>query len=232
MTKGPDLYHLQCLDSEKDTKQRRLKDVKTALGESKALQQARQAVESAQAQIRKLRVHQRDLELEIQGISDETTRFEQRLYSGEVKNPKELADLQAKIASLKRRRQKLEDDLLETMIEQEETENTHAQTQKHLNETQTNWEAQQANLLAEQETLLGKLTEIEQARAGLSPKIDPGDMAAYRTLRDKKGGIAVVQMQGGSCGGCGVTMSPNLKWRLRQGELVYCENCERIIVQA
>ncbi|MEA3341501.1 MAG: hypothetical protein U9R15_16175 [Chloroflexota bacterium] len=232
MTKGTDLYHLQCLDSEKDAIQRRLKEVKAALGESKALQQARQALESAQAQTRRLRVRQHDLELEIQGVSDETTRFEQRLYSGAVKNPKELADLQAKIASLKRRRQKLEDDLLEAMIGREEEENTRTQAQKHLNETQAHWEAQQANLLAEQEMLREKLAEIEPAQAGLLSKIDPGDLGTYRALRGRKGGLAVVQMQSGSCGGCGVTMSPNLKWRLRQGELIYCENCERIIVQA
>ncbi|OQY21453.1 MAG: hypothetical protein B6I35_08395 [Anaerolineaceae bacterium 4572_32.2] len=228
MTKGIDLYHLQCLDSENDTRQRRLKEVQAALGENKALQQARSTLESTHTQIRKSKVRQHDLELEIQGVSDETTRFEQQLYSGAVKNPKELADLQAKIASLKRRRQNLEDDLLEAMIELEEAESTHSQAQKHLDETQVHWEAQQADLLAEQETLQEKLTEIEQAQAGLLPKIDPGDLATYRALRHGKGGLAVVQMQSGSCGGCGITISPSLKWRLRQGELIYCGNCERI----
>ena len=36
MTKGVDMYRLQCLDSERDGKRRRLFEVRTALGESEA----------------------------------------------------------------------------------------------------------------------------------------------------------------------------------------------------
>jgi len=231
MTKGADLYHLQCLDSEKDAKQHRLKEIKAALGESKTLRQVQQALESAQKLARKWAVRQHDLELEIQGIADKITRSEQRLYSGTVKNPKELADLQAKVAALRRRGQKLEDDLLEAMIEREEAETMHTQAQEHFSETRARREAQQTDLLAEQEVLQEELAEIEQAQAGLLPNIEPGDLATYQNLRRGKGGLAVVQVQGSACGGCGVAISPNREWKLRQGELVCCENCERIIVR-
>ncbi len=232
MTKGSDLYRLQCLDSEKDAKQRRLRGVEAALGEDEALQQARRALESAQTLVRKSKVHQQDLELEIRGISDEITRSEQRLYSGTVKNPKELTDLQDKVAALQRRRQKLEDDLLEAMIELEEAEDSHTQALEHFEETRTCRETRQVDLLAEQEELQRNLAEINQARVELLPKIEPGDMTTYQALRRRKGGVAVVQMHKGSCGGCGIKVSPNLEWHLREGELVYCGNCERIIVNA
>jgi len=231
MTKGVDIYRLQCLDSEKDTKQRRLSEVEAALGESDALRQAGQALEHTQALIKKWALRQRDLELETQGLSDKISRSEQRLYSGAVKNPKELADMQAEVAALRRRRQKLEDDLLKTMIEREEAEATHAQAQEHLDETQAHWSAQQADLAAEREILQEKLAEIEQARAALMPGIEASDLAVYQALRRRKGGLAVVQMHNGACGACGVAVSPNLEWRLRQEELVYCGNCERIIVR-
>ena len=232
MTKGTDLHYLQRLDSDKDTKQHRLKEVEATLGESKELRQARLALESAQAQARQWTVRQRDLELEIQGISDETARSEQRLYSGTVKNPKELADLQAKVAALRRQRQKLEDDLLEAMIEREEAEEAHTQAQEHLSDTESRWSTQQADLLAERETLQEKLAEIEQAQATLLPNIESRELTMYQNLRRRKVGLAVVQMQSGACGGCGVAVSPNLEWKLRQGELIQCGNCERIIVRA
>nr|HID13182.1 hypothetical protein [Anaerolineae bacterium] len=231
MTKGADLYRLQCLDSEGEEKRRRLAEVEAALGESEALRQARQVLESAQALVQRWALRQRDLELEIQGLSDKISRSEQRLYSGVVKNPKELADLQAEVAALKRRRQKLEDDLLEAMIEREEAEAVRAQAQVHLDETQARWSAQQADLMAEQEVLQGRLAEIEQARAALLPSIEAGDLTVYQALRRRKGGLAVVQVRDGACGGCGVAISPRLEWQLRQGELVYCGNCERIIVR-
>jgi len=231
MTKGADLYRLQCLDTEKAAQQRRLAEVEAALGESKALKQARQALESAQAKVQKLTIRQRDQELEIQGLSDKVSRSEERLYSGAVKNPKELADRQAEVAALRRRRQKLEDGLLETMIEREEAETAHTQAQEHFDETQAHWSNQQAELVAERESLQGELAKNEQAQARLLPSIEPGDLAAYQALRRRKGGLVVVQVHGGACGGCGLAMSPSLEWQLRQEGLVRCGNCERIIVR-
>jgi len=231
MTKGADLYRLQCLDSESDAKRRRLTEVEAALGESEALRQARQTLKHIQAQVQRWAVRQRDLELEIQGLSDKISRSEERLYSGMVKNPKELTDLQAEAAALQRRRRGLEDDLLEAMIEREEAETAQAQARQRLDDIQTRWSAEQAELMAERETLRKELAETEQARSELLPRIDVGDLDNYQALRRRKGGLAVVQVRDDACGGCGVTVSPSVKWKLRQQEFVYCHNCERMIVR-
>jgi len=230
-TRGANLYRLQCLDSEGDAKQHRMDEIEAALGESEAMQQARQAVKKAETLIKKWTLRQRDLELKVEGLSDKITRSEQRLYSGTVKNPKELEDLQAEAAAVRRQRRKLEDDLLEAMIEREEAETTHAQAQDRLSEIRADWSAQQADLMAERETLQTKLAEIEQARAGLLPGIEASDLAAYCALRRRKGGLAVVRMQDDACGACGVGVSPSLKWQLREEGITYCGNCERIIVR-
>ena len=231
MTTGADLYRLQCVDHEGDEKQRRLAEVEAALGESEALKQARSALERAQALVKRWALRQRDLELETQGVSDKISRSEQRLYGGAVKNPKELADLQAEVAALRRRRQKREDDLLTAMIEQEEAQATRAQAQQHLDDTQSRWSAQQADLLAERENLQGRLAEIEQARAAVLPHIEADDVAVYRSLRRRKGGLVVVQVRDGACGGCGVVVSPSLAWQLRQEGVAHCDNCGRVIVR-
>jgi predicted nucleic acid-binding Zn-ribbon protein len=231
MTEGADLYRLQGLDSERDEKQRRLAEVKAALGESKALIQARQAVQSAQAQARAQARRQRDLELEVAGLTDKITGAEQRLYSGVIKNPKELADLQAEVAALRRWKQKLEDDLLEAMVEREDADAVHTQAQQHLDQTQTHWSTQQAALVSEQEALQETLQELEQARAALLPSIGAGDLVTYEALRRRKGGVAVARVSEKTCGECGVAISPSLEWHLRQGQLTHCGNCERILVK-
>ena len=230
MKMGADLYHLQRLDSEGDSMRGRLTDIAAALGESQELVQARQTLEDAHAQVRKWAVQQRDLELEIQGLADKATRSEQHLYSGAVKNPRELADLQAEIAALQRRQLKLEDDLLDAMVERDEAESAQTQAQQQLDETQALWSAQQADLMAEQSELQEKMAEIEQERATVLPNIDAGILATYQNLRRRKAGLAVTQVNGDACGVCGVGMSPKLKWQLREGEIIYCSNCERIIV--
>ena len=229
MTQGADIYHLQCLDSEKDARQTRLAEIKAALKDDRALKQAHQAVENAQALIQKWATRQRDLELETQGLSGKITHSEQRLYGGTIKNPKELTDLQAEIASLRRRRQTQEDDLLEVMIEREEAEETHTQAQQHLDEAQAHWTDRQANLSSEQEILQEKLAELEQAITKVLPKIDAADLATYQNLRRRKDGLAVAKTSGDACV-CGMAISPNLKWQLRETGMSHCGNCERIIV--
>ncbi len=231
MSERANLYRLQSLDSEADIKQRRLKEIEAALGESAALQEARRALEDAQAQAHRQALRQRDLELEIKGLVDKAALSEQRLYSGTIKNPKELDDLQKDVASLRRRQQQLEDVLLETMIEREEAEAARARAQKHVDEIQAQWATQQADLLSERDALQRRLDEIERARAALLPTIDPGDLAVYQPLRRRKGGVAVAKALDGACSACGVALSPGLEWQLRQGKLVYCSNCERILVR-
>jgi uncharacterized protein len=231
MTEGADLYRLQDLDSRGDKKRQRLMEVDAALGESDALRQARQSLESEGERVRKWGVKQRDLELEVQGLADKISREEQRLYSGTIRNPKELEDIQSEVTALKRRRQDLESDLLEVMIEREDAETAQGEAQKHLDEVQASWTAGQSDLVSEREDLQGKLAEIEQMRVGLLSSIDAGDLSVYEGLRRRKGGIAVVELLDGTCGGCGVAVSPGLEWQLRQGQLTTCSNCERIIVR-
>jgi predicted nucleic acid-binding Zn-ribbon protein len=231
MTKGADLYRLQCLDREGDERRRRLTEVEAALGESEALNQARRSLESVQALVKKWALRQRDLELQTQGVTNKISRSEQRLYSGAVTNPKELTELQSEVAALRRRRQKLEDDLLAAMIELEETQDAQVDAQRHLDQTQAQWTAQQADLTAERDKLQDKLAEIERMRTQVLPKIDAADLANYQTLRHRKSGLAVVEVRNGACGGCGLAVPPSLEWQLRHEEVGTCSNCGRIIVR-
>lgn len=231
MSRGEYLYRLQCLDSEDDARKRRLAEVEAALRESEALREARRAVERAQVQARKLTARQQSLELELKSLTDKLSSSEQRLYSGVLRNPKEMTDLEAEVAALKRRRQKLEDDLLEAMIAREEAEEMLRGEQQRLERLEADWSARQAELTAEQQTLQQRLEELKQAREDLLPHISKDDLSIYQSLRRRKGGLAVVTLQGDICGGCGIAVSPALKWQLRQEGIGYCSNCERIIVQ-
>jgi hypothetical protein len=230
MTRGETLYRLQQLDSERDAKQDRLAEIEAALQDDTALREARQALEKAEKRARKWEIKQRDLELEIESLADKTSRSEKRLYGGKVKNPKELSDLQAEVASLKGRRQRLEDTLLEAMIEREEAERTRDKAYAHLEEVESIWSSRQADLKAERETLQQRLEEIQERRQAVVPRIDLGVLATYERLRQTKRGQAVARIQADTCTACGVTISPSAEWKLRQGELVHCDSCGRILV--
>ena len=139
--------------------------------------------------------------------------------------------MQAEVASLNRRRQQLEEALLETMIELEEAQSGLTQAEEHLSAVRASWTTDQADLGNEQAALKARLAEIEQARESVLPSIDAGDLAVYQGLRPRKGGVAVVPVEAGACGGCGVGLPPSLEWQLREGHLTTCGNCERILVR-
>ena len=230
MTRGETLYRLQQLDSERDAKRDRLAEIEAVLKDDSALREARQAVEKAEKQVLKWQTKQRDLELEIESLADKTSESEKRLYSGKVKNPKELSDLQAEVASLKTRRQRLEDTLLEAMLEREDAEKTRDEAQTHLEEVESIWAARQADLKVERETLQRRIGEIEEERRAIVSRLDAGLLATYERLRQTEGGQAVARIENDVCTGCRVSISPSAEWKLRQGELVHCDTCGRILV--
>lgn len=230
MDTGEALYRLQQLDSERDANLRRLHEIEVALEDDRALREARESLKKAQERVQTWHVKQRDLELEIESLASKTSRSEKRLYSGKVNNPKELSDLQAEVASLKRRREKLEETLLEAMIEREEAEGRRDEAEAHLAEVEASRSTQVADLGAERESLQERIEELEQRRESVVFRIDDRILAEYERVRELKGGQAIAQIRNEVCSACGVTVPPSAEWGLRQGELVHCDTCGRILV--
>jgi len=230
MSLGENLHRLQQLDTERDNRQRRLEEIEAALKDDHQLREARRTLETAEKRAQTWTTKQRDLELEIQSLSDKRARSEKRLYGGQVKNPKELTDLQAEVASLQRRRQRLDDALLEAMIEREEAVEARDQARVVLDQTELDWSARQTSLKAEQAEWELRLQAIAQERKAILPRIEPTVVATYESLRKQKRGQAVALVRDEVCTGCGVAISPSVEWKLRQQELCYCDTCRRMLV--
>src|SRR5262245_20321565 len=109
------LYHLQQIELAITRGHQRLNDISTALTNDSAVNAARQTVESAIKAVSPLRAKVRDLELEIQTTAQKSKSTEQQLYSGSVKNPKTMQEMQQEIESLKHRGEQLDERLLEAM---------------------------------------------------------------------------------------------------------------------
>ncbi len=223
------LYQLQQIDSEFQDKRQRLAEVLRAQKETAELLQARERMETAVSTLRQWQTQRQDLSLELDGVNSKAKRSEQRLYSGNVKNPKELSDLQNEIAALGRRRSALEDEILEAMIMLEEAEAEHAAAEKALADMTAQWEKSQASLKKEQNELALRLNALNEQRKQYLPRIDSGRLAEYEQLRQKKGGLAVAGLRQNVCLGCRLTVSANKMKEAQEGRLVYCGGCGRIL---
>ncbi len=230
MSRTQHLYELQQVDTEIENVSRRLEEIAASLGESAELKQSRKMVTDAEAHLAQCRAQMQDLDLEVSGLSQKIEANERRLYSGRVTNPKELANLQEEVASLKRWREKKEEDLLEAMVATEEAEAGLSDAQAILAQVSETWRTSQSDLADEQARLQTRLEELAEQRASLVAAIGPEDVATYERLRQRKAGRAVAAVKDGICQGCRMSPPTSQVHHARSGkELVFCNNCGRIL---
>jgi predicted nucleic acid-binding Zn-ribbon protein len=224
------LYQLQLLDSEWQEKKQRLAQVEEQLGESRELIQAREAVAETEETVGGLQADLRALELEIGTVNSKLKQNQDRLYSGKVRNPKELTGLHDEAGALRRRRSELEDRQLELMIEIEDEEAELAERQARLRQIEAGWHKDQDSLRAEKAQLEAKLAELEENCATARAAIDAGALADYDDLRDRFGGVAVARLKGGICQACGVDVPTSMARSVERGEgKHYCTVCNRLL---
>ncbi len=232
MTKAELLLDLQDVDSVIDRLTRRLNEIKAALHETDELIAARSARRAADESVTHKRAQRKELELADASLETRIKQADQRLYSGTVRNPKELLDLQNDIASLKKQKNTLDDQLFAVMMALEEAETELKTCSDTLAHIEADWRASQGDLAVELTQLEKDLAEKSAEQTEARAKLNASDLTQYDQLRRRKGGVAVVEMEGSVCGACGVRVAAHILQQLSQVEhLARCGNCERILVR-
>jgi len=226
------LLELQDIDSTIDHLTKRLAEIKASLHETDELIAARQAAHAAAQLATQRQAARKDLELADATVDDKIQQAEKRLYSGVVKNPKELLDLQNDISSLKRQKASLDDKLFAAMMALEEAEAAQQQRAADLARIDADWRASQGGLISEQSQLEAQLAEQTADQTTTRAQLPATDLTLYDQLRRRKGGLAVVELLGSNCQGCGVRVTANIIQQLSQlDHYARCGNCERILVR-
>jgi predicted nucleic acid-binding Zn-ribbon protein len=225
------LWQLQTLDQEIDDKTQRMNQVAESLASDPAVASARATQEVEQKKLAQVRGALHDRELEAKGLDAKLKELNQRLYSGNVVNPKELDGLSKDLEMHKRQRSALDDQLLELMEQVEQAQarvNTQADALKQLESKRA---GDLTTLTRDHETLATRLAHLKTDRAQTQAMLAGDGLRIYDQLRRTKAGRAVVQLRRDSCGACGVTVPTGLVNRVRTGdEIVYCTSCGRILV--
>jgi predicted nucleic acid-binding Zn-ribbon protein len=222
------LYQLQEVDLEIESNEQTLQRLNSQLGENRVLVEAQAKLTSEQRRLDELKHQQRSAEWEIDDLVTKITVTEEQLYSGRIKNPKELTSLQHEVDILKAKRDQLENRALEIMGQVELTEANVATTGNEFNKFEAEWHRQQQQLSAEIEALKSKLSDLSQKRQLMSAEIEPQAVAAYDKLRKQKG-QAIAKVEQGICRGCRISLPSSELQQARSGNLVQCSSCGRIL---
>jgi len=230
------LLELQELDSAID----RLETRKRQLEEGKEMAAARAAMEDAEGRLGELRLgvdavvrEQQRLEREIDSMTRKAEVDEKRLYDGSIANIKEMEALQHEIASLKERRSRSEDDLLEQMVRKDDLESRAGEAGTVVQQTRARLEEVGGEAVHELERIEAELAEKRAAREKLVPEFDDELLELYEELRRQKRGVAVAALVDGVCQACHEKLAAMELDRLKRTEGVKrCEYCRRIVVFA
>ena len=230
MSESFKLFRLQQIDSELDNTHSRLGEIEAILADNRQVHLAEYDVETT-LQVRddaasKLRRE----EIEVQSQRSKIEQSEATLYSGKVKNPKELQDYQHEVESLTRYLSTLEDRQLEVMLILDETEERYQAAVESHSKIVNEVNLQNGHLLKEKKLLQQDLIRQESERQAASSNISPDDLKLYDALRPKKSGVAVSRVVERTCSACGSTLTAaTFSSAQIPSKISRCDTCGRIL---
>src|SRR5271169_1177810 len=169
----------------------------------------------------------KDLEGEIKSIQEKITKHKDQLY--QVKTNDQYRAMLKEIEGEEGNIRKIEDQVLEKMIESEEI-------QKLVQEAAARLEGEKARVASEIKRLQDERQKDMDERAGLETRrgelagvLSEPVLALYERIRTYRTGAAVAEVRDGLCTACNVRLRPQVYNEIRTGETVMtCENCSRI----
>ncbi len=223
------LFRLQQVDSKIDRARTKLEAIRQALENDAELREALKRAETTKAEHDRVNQILKNSEAEVKAQSIKIQQTEASLYSGSVKNPKELQDLQKEIASLKKHLITLEERELEAMVNAEQSEMEMETAKTALEILQARLGNEHQKMIADQTALTLEVERLTEERGAVLGPIDAALLQIYDDLRQQKRGVAVTEVTDNFCSSCGATLNAALQQSARSSKLMNCPSCGRIL---
>ena len=174
---------------------------------------------------------QKDLrhnERRLQQIEQDLEGFEKKIY--QVKSQKELEAVDHEIAKSRKERSATEDAILICMTGTEEISGSLDRQEKELKKETDDFNCRSQKIEADININIQKLSEANTRKQGIITAIEPALLANYEKLRENRNNIAVVQVEGGICRGCFITLPPQQINEIKMGKgIIRCSSCSRML---
>jgi hypothetical protein len=224
------LLRLQQVDSRIDQLEDKLGRIMAELENDAEASAARQALEAAEGELESAEAGRLAAESQTTSQRLKLRKAESSLYGGSVRNPKELQDLQADVASLKKHLASLEESELGWMEKLEAAEARSREARERLAQVSSRLEVSHAQLASQQGDLLHAREDLQAERIAAVGAVAGPFLEAYEGLRKSRRHIAVAEVGDNACGACGTVLTAALQQSARHAaELVYCPSCGRIL---
>lgn len=177
---------------------------------------------------------QKRLEDEAAIVTERIDRENERLYSGSVTAHKDLQAIQEELVVLGRRRDEIEDHVLEQMELGEPIDAAIESIETKTADVSNRRESVSTSLDESQAAIDAELESERKQRDSSIVDIDADLLATYETTRADCGGVGASRLVDKTCEGCHLQLSAVEIDRIRKSaddELIRCGECTRILVR-
>ena len=228
------LWELQELEREialKEDQIRKIPSVHAYRARKKEVSDLQDSLLNQQEKVEAGRKKLRRGEMKLQDVNESIMGLSNKLYGGEVQSTRELENMEKKVSSLQTEQSAIEDEILSIMevMEKEELETSELGRQEQEEQVRL----QQIKVQAQKELQAGRqeLAKLNERRNSIIEQVEPPLLQKYQDLSHKMQGQCISLVQEGFCGICNVSLPSAFRARiLTPGQLVFCENCNSLLV--
>ncbi len=223
------LASLQEVDQQIQDKEKRARTLKQrmaallseAQSKESQLQEYRQQVEGWEARYQ---------ELAGQLSQEEKKLKEKRSRLYRIRSERELQAQRYEIDLAKEYHSHLEEETLVLMEQVEQGRTQLQQMEEEVASLRTLAQKEKAELEKVLATLQAEIQQQQQERQRIAAKIDTNLLQQYERIFSRRGGIAVVSVQAGTCQGCHMHIPPQMCNEIQAGRSIFlCPHCSRIL---
>ncbi len=222
------LVHLQNLDLEVNRGREKKESLSSRIGQIEfRLKEIEKDLMGKEEGLKQTKKQRRSKEKRIDEIDSLLRKHDDEKYR--IKSRSEFEALDREIDRLQKEKLKEEDILLELMEREDELTNLLPSLEKEMDEEKKRLIKEKKDLELNIKNVNQKEEKFKEKREKLTNQISKFHFEQYERLRKMKDGLAVAGTKDGFCGGCSIKISSSIMSQVRRGEIVYCENCSRII---
>jgi hypothetical protein len=223
------LIELQKMESAADEIQAKKKNLPVRMNElEQEYKSVCDVVEAQREQAESLRKRRREKDSQLQTGQESLKRARERLF--EIKTNKEYQSMLKEIEIFEGKNSRMEDEVISLLDELDRLETALKIQEEDLEARRRRYEEGRRKLEEEIHSLAKGLEGCVRKSAEIKKKIPLEILRKYEKIKGAGRGLAVVAVWKEVCGGCHMTIPPQLYNELQKtNALITCPNCNRII---
>lgn len=192
------------------------------------LESKKLGIKQAEDSLKNIQLRLKEKEGSLQQKEDQIKKLQGQLYT--LKTNKEYSTMLTEIEGLKADNSSTEEDVIRLMDEIELTKKKISDEKEIFKKEEANSQKEKEAINLKVKEIESRLSELNEKRCGISPKIEKQIISRYEKILKNKDGLAIVHIEDGSCGGCHMNLPPQVisEVKLRE-DIIVCGNCLRIL---